>query len=322
MTIETPGNGHQPIADLSYRNYDGPLKTRRFRWWIVALANMRLTIRKKAFWIVASIATLPYIFQGLSLYIQSMTENAPMMHFNPMLAAQTERTFALSFFMAFNGQMLWLFIVALMCGANSIAADNQTNALLVYLSKPVTKWDYLIGKWMSVFLTIWFVALAPALIMFIYCMLSYSGDGFLTKEPTLFLRMIVATAIPAFLHASLLVGISAWSKTGRMAGAAYAAFFFITSAIVSVAAIIRFGMNPAKGTLMRHLTVEGVMQGLAQNVYGVTMRLPKFSKAFEMKELTLSPPNPWILLAVFVALCLIGIAAARARIRAVEVVRG
>jgi len=44
--------------------------------------------------------------------------------------------------------------IALVVGAGAIAADNRSNALMVYLSKPITKGDYLLGKWMGIFLAI------------------------------------------------------------------------------------------------------------------------------------------------------------------------
>ena len=42
---------------------------------------------------------------------------------------------------------LFLLFIALLAGAGSIANDNRANALLVYLSKPCRKVDYLFGKW-------------------------------------------------------------------------------------------------------------------------------------------------------------------------------
>jgi ABC-2 type transport system permease protein len=40
-----------------------------------------------------------------------------------------------------SGTALLVFIAALTIGAGSIASDNKANALLVYLSKPITRLD-------------------------------------------------------------------------------------------------------------------------------------------------------------------------------------
>src|SRR5947209_471404 len=67
-----PGShGAAPIADLTYRTYDGPLYTRRARWWIVAVNSLRLAKAKKGFWIIASISLLPYIFIIFMLWLRS-----------------------------------------------------------------------------------------------------------------------------------------------------------------------------------------------------------------------------------------------------------
>lgn len=329
MSSETPpssqgevrGSTPSPIADLSYRNYDGPLHARAARWWIVALAGIRQARKLKGFWAVSTVAALPFIGLGVMLYF---TSGAPQMGgANPFINDTPGQKYASIFFQAFSQQQLWLFLIALMVGAGSIAADNQTNALLVYLSKPITKSDYLLGKWMGIFLIVFAVAVVPAIGLYGYCFLSYLSSGFLRDEPLLLLRLLIAAAIPAAVHASLLTGFSAWSKTPRMAGAFYAGFYFVSlTAAMAVWGILTHG-NLAKGTLVRHLSVSGVIEGLGQQVYGVTLRIPEFNRhRGSMEMVTLDAPPLWAMLVVAVALVALGVAAARSRIRAVEVVRG
>lgn len=310
-----------PIADLSYRNYDGPLHSRRARWWIVALNTLRLAKQKKGFWITAAISVLPYLLIVLQLWIQSRAQTPQGM--NPFENTRPGQRFAFNFFQAYSFQAFFLFILALMVGSGSIALDNRSNALLVYLSKPITKGDYLIGKWMGVFLALFAVALVPSLILYLYCLLSYYADGFFKNEPWLWLRMIVACAIPAAVHASLLIGFSAWSKTPRMAGAVYAGLFFIGQFVCMATWGITTNGHMARGVLIRHLNIDGVIKGLGQNVYAVDLVMPTWNQARNTVEnLAIPPPSLNGLLLLGAALCVFGIAAARMRIRAVEVVKG
>ena len=73
-TAPAGGYGGAPISDLSYRNYDGPLHSRRARWWIVALNTLRLAKAKKGFWITSAISILPYLFIVLQLYLMSRAQ--------------------------------------------------------------------------------------------------------------------------------------------------------------------------------------------------------------------------------------------------------
>lgn len=317
-----PTEAPSPIADLTYRTYDGPLHTRALRWWIVALAGLRATVRLKGFWIVAALALMPYLIIALQLYLQGITQGAAA-SMNPFVQATPGQKYAAQFFQALQWQMLFLFIVGLVVGAGSIARDNQANALLVYLSKPLTKADYVLGKWIAVFLAIYAVALAPALILYLYCLLSYTSAGFLKEEPWLLLRIVGACAVPAAVHSSLLIGFSSWSRTGRMAGAFYAGLYFLGNFVTAIYWGVRYRGNLGEGVLERHLNVEGAISGLAQNILGVSQRMPTMMRhSGAMNVVTLDPPRLGVVLALAIGLCAAGIVAARLRIRAVEVVRG
>lgn len=317
-----PGShGAAPIADLTYRTYDGPLYTRRARWWIVALNSLRLSKQKKGFWIAAAVSLLPYVAVIMQLIVTSNLPGGAAN--NPFANTTTGQKYAFNFFQAYSSQVFFLFIIALMVGSGSIALDNRSNALLVYLSKPITKSDYLIGKWAGVFLALFGVAFVPAVVLYIYCLLSFYNDGFLRHEPWLWLRIIGACAVPAAVHASLMMGFSAWSKTPRMAGAIYAGVYFIGAIIAGATWAIVYMGNFGEGVLMRHMSIDGIIKGLGQNVLGVDVRMPTWNNVKQMPEvLTIEPPSMKGLLLLAVTLCVIGIAAARMRIRAVEVVKG
>lgn len=320
LPIPTPPTA-SPIADLSYRNYDGPLHTRMVRWWIVALAALRLVRRKPGFWIVVALAAFPYLIQGFVLYLQMQTTRA--MQFGGFNAAPVGQRFATVFYTALDGQSLMLFVVTLMVGAGAIAADNRANALLVYLSKPITKLDYLLGKWMGVFLTVFAVAFAPALLFYLFCLTSYLSEGFLKDEPWLIVRIVLACITPAAVHASLICGFSAWSKTPRMAGAVYAAAYFVSSIVTTIIWGIRYHGDVSRNTLVQHLSIGGVIQGVVQNIFGLTLNVTRFHRRhMQIKHFAIPPPNFTVMLALALAFVIVGLLATRARIRAVEVVRG
>jgi ABC-2 type transport system permease protein len=308
-----------PIADTSYRSYTGPLYTRAIRWWIIVYASLRMLLKRPGLWAVVVLGSLPYLFSGGLLYFQSQGWSNQI----PMMAEYPQgQKYAASFFQALDSQSLWLFVLALMVGAGSIAADNRTNALLVYLSRPITKGDYLLGKWMGIFLVVFVLALLPALLLYLFCLFSYLDEGFFKHEPWLILRVIAAAAVPAAIHASLLVGFSAWSKTPRVAGASYAALYFGSGLVTSAIWLIRYHGDLKAGILMRHLSLGGIMKGLTQNIYGVTLLMPSGHRRRGLEIVYLAPPEFWVMLVVAAGLVVAGIAAARAKIRAVEVISG
>lgn len=325
MTPTPQPGAPSPIADLSYRGYDGPLRAHPARWWIVALAGIRGVMKNNWFWALVALAFLPFVFNGLVFYLrQAATGLVGGPGPNGMMPDAGDHQYATVFFNALtNSETLYWFAIALMVGAGSIASDNRANALQVYLSKPITKGDYLLGKWMSIFLTISGVALAPLIIMYAFLGAAFASHGFFSTEPTLLPRLIVVALIPGFIHASLLVGFSAWCSSSRVAGALYAAVYFIGGFVVGILWMLIYHLRPDRGILLQHCSIPGVLTGLTQGVLGVTIRSSGISRHHgNFVDMTVPPPNMWIMLAIAVSIGVIGIGAARARIRAVEVVKG
>lgn len=324
--MSVPVGEASPIRDVSYRNYDGPLR-KRPRWWIVAVAGIRIAFGRWYFWVFLALAMLPYLMGGFWIFLEDMgrkqLQRAAME--NPMapMPAPEITPFALHFFQAAQGQGWWLLGLALSIGAASIAADMRANALLVYLSKPLTRLDYLFGKWMGIFVPLYAVSVVPAVLLYLYCFISYHADGFFKDEPYLIARVVCAALVPAMIHASLLLGCSAVSRSGRIAGAAYAGMYFLANVIILILWAILYRGRPNQGVLMRSLSIEGMIGGLQQNIYHVVVKFGGMSgRRGTMVNLEIHPPEFWIVGAAALGVCLVAMYVAWSRIRAVEVVRG
>lgn len=311
-----------PIADLTYRHYDGPLHSRTFRFWIVALAGTRQVIRKWWFWLLVLASFLPYVIIGFFFFLESRLGDEIQRTF---LNAAPNAKYSTAFFQAFDWQMFWLMVIGLSVGAASIAADNKTNALQVYLAKPLTKTDYLLGKWMGVFSVVMAAALLPSLLLFAYCLLSFWSDGFVRQEPWLLLKIIAASAVTASGFASLFVGVSAWSRSPMMAGAFSAGLYFASGIVATILWAALYGRPSASpdietAVLVQHASIGGVIKSMVWNIYHVTVRMPTPGRMFLPTQVP--PPNLSIMLMAYLAIVLGGLAAARVRIRAVEVIKG
>lgn len=315
-----PSVGVTNISDLSYRNYDGPLLSRAARWWTVAKSGMRSTMKKPGFWVAVAFCILPYLIHGFVFYLQE--QMAAMGGPAAMLQGPPEQRFGRLFYTCLCGNTneISMFVIALLIGTGIIAADNRANALMVYLSKPITKGDYLFGKWMGMFLTLWLVALLPCLVLFLFCMVLYTSDGFLKENPTLILRVLLSTFLPALIHTSLLIGISAWSKSPRLAGAIYAGIYFVGDILSYLLGGSLYADNPQMDNLFQHFSVNGVMEGVVQNILHIT--LPVGITNQRLDDPTLAIPMLAPLVVIAIAIVLGGVLAARTKINAVEVVRG
>lgn len=327
-----------PIADLSYRNYDGPLEAPTFRWWVVAKMTMGLAIKKKGFWIWSCLSAYWYLILGAIYYfVDVISDQSPQGGFGQILFSQT--VWKDKFLDAFSISQILLFIVALLVGIGTIANDNRANALLVYLSKPCTKLDYLAGKWMAIFLLLLAVSGIPMLLFYGYCYMSFRQYGFVSQDPLLIWKLLAIMPLPAALHASLCVGISSMFQQGRLAGATYAALYFITWSFTNMMKLIILieWADETPRQMRRHMTqqavshspaivhslfyasVDGIQIGLAKVILG-TQGSPVFPNPGGGAPPMPHIPDGYLFGAIYLLVCAGSLLIAWTRIRAVEVV--
>jgi ABC-2 type transport system permease protein len=323
-SISSPGTGY--IADLTYRNYDGPLEPPIYRWWAIARTSIKQSLKKKGFWVWAAFSGWWYLILSIYFYVgDSIAAGTPVGE-NGFFKQITWKD---QFLDAFGHSQLFLLILALLIGVGSIANDNHANALLVYLSKPCSKADYLIGKWFGIFIPILCVTLIPSVCFYGYCFMSYRSYGFISQDPWLLLKLIGLAPVTAAFHASVALGISSLFNQGRLAGAVYAGFYFITSFFTILIAGIRAGqqmMNhepPAILNTLFYFSVDGVQLAIAKNILGTagSRSILAGNGRRGGGHITLPPiPSPVLFFGIFFVICVLALYVAWTRIRAVEVV--
>jgi ABC-2 type transport system permease protein len=316
------------IADLTYRNYDGPLGTRAARFWTVAQSVIRTNIKKPGFWIVGSIILLVYLVVGLVFFLtRNVAANAR--------GAGAAISYPVAAQLGVQWTLFLLFIATLFVGSGAIAADNKANALLVYLGKPLTKLDYLLGKWVGIFTLLASLSLLPSLVLYLFFLTSYYSDGFLKEQPTLWWRMIASSLVGPVINTSLIVGISAYNKSPRMAGAIYAGlylvlqflmttagFLFFRNALLDEDVAVKADTRPAvRAATIQRLSVPGVVEGLSMSVLRVQPKDMVMGGPPRFRDRVKAPlPLPLGLLGL--GFVVIPLAFARTKINAVEVVKG
>jgi ABC-2 type transport system permease protein len=226
------------------------------------------------------------------------------------------------------GQMIYLFI-ALLVGIGTIANDNRANALLVYLSKPCTKLDYVIGKWLGIFIPMVIAVAIPTFFFYSYCFMSYRSTGFLS-DPWLILKLAAMTTVPAAVHASLALGISSLFKRGGLAGATYSGLYFITYFITTAIYFVRADMVPSARNLsavngLYYCSVDGLQIGAAKAILGTsggpTIPLLPGPEASAAAMADIVPaPNGMTIAVILLLICSLSVLIAWTRVKAVEVV--
>jgi ABC-2 type transport system permease protein len=272
-----------PIYEQSYRRWEarGPLREARFL--PITREALRLILSRRAFLLLLIAAWIPFIVDMVRLYIVSRYPQARGLgEINPQ------------FFGAFlNRQLGFVTLISIFGGAGLIANDLRTGGILVYLSRPLTRRDYVLGKiGVPVALNL-AVTLVPCLVLYA----AATSLSLMWVAPIIVLHSLVIA-----LGVGLLVlAVSSVSRSARVTGVALIALWVGLETLRLIA-------NNAFGR------PELALLSLQADVLAVGNAL------FGIRDQQLTLFWAWPALAL-VAACLGCLAVLRSRVRAVEVVR-
>ena len=141
--------------------------------------------------------------------------------------------------------LLPVILVSLYAGAPAIASDVSSGALLLYLSKPISVRDYVLGKALPILCSIGFVTLLPALFL-LGLHLALSGDlQLLRGSPWLPVSILAYSLWLALYFGLAVLAVSSLSRSGRVAGAGFVALALGSEVVVRGAlARLQVGFAP------------------------------------------------------------------------------
>src|ERR1700704_810942 len=212
-----------PIHDQGYRRYGGDKARRGTGWGGITRAGRRTFRAKRAFLGLLLVSWFPFFVRAVQIYAAA---NLPQAAF----LAPTPETFR----QFLDQQRTFVFFVTVYVGAGLIANDRRANALQIYLSKPLTRSEYIFGK-LSILMTfLVLVTWVPAIVLLIV-QISFAGNfKFFTNNVFLFPAITVFSFIQVVMVATAMLALSSLSKSSRYVGILYAAVIFFTQAIYGV----------------------------------------------------------------------------------------
>jgi ABC-2 type transport system permease protein len=278
-----------PIHDQSYRRYAGQRAPLGRSWTVIAKAGVMTMLRKRLFIGLLLFAWLPFVVYAVLIYFAA---NYP----------QTAAWFPLDAKM-FRGflerQDFFVFVMTIYVGAGLIANDRRANALQIYLSKPLMRAEYIVGKAAVLFTFLMLVTWLPGILL-LFLQVMFSGNFvFLKNNLFLFPAISLASVLQALLASFTMLALSSLSKSSRYVGILYSGIIFFTAAIYGAMYAI------TGSTSVSWLSVGS---NLAQVVDVIFRQPPRYT-------------TPWqVSLIVVLALIALSISVLERRVRGVEIV--
>src|SRR4030095_1185210 len=209
-----------PIHDQSYRRYTGLRAVAGRSWLVIAWAAIRTFMRKRMFMGLMLFALAPFIVRAVQLWISANYPQASIL--TP--SAETFREFL-------EQQDFFVFVITVYVGAGLIANDRRANALQIYLSKPLMRSEYILGKVAVLFSFLLLVTLIPALLLLLLKVLFDGNFTFLRNNLFLIPAITIGALVQVILASFTMLALSSLSKSARYVGVLYVGITFFTSAI-------------------------------------------------------------------------------------------
>ncbi|HET7293081.1 MAG TPA: ABC transporter permease subunit [Vicinamibacteria bacterium] len=277
-----------PVYEQAYRRHQGRGPLRAVRFWPITREALALILAKRGFLLLLGGAWLQFVGRVIQIFVVTRFPDA----------ARVVPIDGRLFGDFLNQQVFWTLLVSTFGGAGLVANDLRTGAILVYLSRPLTRRDYILGK-LGVLLALNLgVTLLPALLLYAVG-LGLAPDLYLKRDLVWVAPAIVLQGTVLSLAVALLaLAVSALSRNARLAGLS----FFGLLAGLQVARQILVHVVGAEWATP--LSPWANFETIAARLFGMPARA--------------DPLHAAAVLALVMAASLLVL---RARVRAVEIVR-
>jgi len=216
-----------PVYEQGYRRYEGELEGHAWRWAVVTATELRRHVRQKAVLALLALSCLPFVVYGFIAYSKVVVKDRGAAF--PSEAATIEGLigeFEPSFFVdMLRFQMFWVIVLTAVVGSGLIARDRETRALELFLSRPLTRRGYLIGKFGIAFALTLIVTAGPSLLLYAVVAVMQPSFDFVRETYSLPLRLAGAALFTSAVASMAILALSAALSRARVVGVVWFAAY-------------------------------------------------------------------------------------------------
>ena len=287
------------VYEHVWRPYEGPLTPGRARFLVIPRDAWRRAVGSRAFIFFAAICLVGPASAAVLIYLRHNLLALSALNISASLFATSLPIDGRFFSIVLSAQGFLAFLLALFEGPSLIAPDLANNGLALYFSRPLTRWEYVLGKFCALAAIMSFITWVPVMLLFVF-QAALEGGPWLSANGRFGISILLASWIWIVLLALMTMTASAWVKRKPLAAALVLAFFFVSRGMAGA-------LNLVYGTWL-----------------GDLINVPGLTATVQARLFGLEPPTEvpialaWGALLAFCALCLWLLAR---KVRAYEVVR-
>ncbi len=303
------------VLERAYKRFDGVLTPEWSRFLIIPRHAVRDVFRAKLFTAFFSLSFIWPLVCAILIYLHHNIEALGIMKIDIRNLLPIDASFFQNYVIT---QGTIGFFLAMLVGPQQVSRDLTNNALPLFLCRPFTRSEYVVGKMSIIMILLSTVTWVPGLILFM--LQSYlEGWSWFVDNIWIASAIFIGSLLWILLLALMSQAISAWVKWLVAARAALLAAFFIPTAFAAI-------VNEIFQTRWGHIfdlraLIGNVWSGLFGTFVRQTAEQAQFRRDGIVRQIILTEPPlwaSWFMLFLICALCLWLLSR---KVRAYEVVK-
>jgi ABC-2 type transport system permease protein len=197
------------IREKGYSHWQGKLKTSRHNWLPIFFNGLKTVFKKKYAKLIFAFSGSTFVIFLVAVYVSTKPELKILSELVRLLKSDADlfKTFYANGFLTFM-----LVILSIFCGADLISLDLKFKAFPLYFARPLSRGDYLLGKFSIILFYLLLFTLVPGILLLLFKMI-FSGS--LAVSPLLLLAILVFPLLECLFLASLTLALSILSSNTK-----------------------------------------------------------------------------------------------------------
>jgi len=302
------------VYEQSYKRYAGPLTPEWSRFLIIPRHAYRVVFGSKLFTGFYVLCFIPLLVEAIMIYLHHNVNALGIMQVNVVELFPVDA----SFFQTFtNIQGGFASLVALLIGPPLVSRDLRNNALPLYLCRPFSRTEYVLGKMSVLLILLSGITWVPQLLMFLF-QAYLEGFGWLKSNLWIASAIFIGSFVWILLLALISQTISALVKWRVVASGIMLGLFFVPSAF---GVFINEVFTTRIGNL---LSFVALMTNVSSGLFGTFVQTDSVMRMnFEgvVTQRVVTEPPLWASWTMLFLICTVCLALLSRRLKAYEVVK-
>ncbi len=303
------------VFERTYKPYQGAMSAEWSRFLIIPRHAVRDIFRSKLFTAFYALSFVWPLVCAILIYLRHNVEALAILRLSIANVIPIDATF----FMAFvQVQGTIGFFLALLVGPQQVSRDLTNNALPLYLCRPFSRTEYVVGKMSIVIIMLSTISWVPGLILFL--LQSYlEGWSWFSDNIPIASAIFLSSFVWILLLALLTQTISAWVRWNVASRAALVGLFLIPGVFTTI-------VNEIFQTHWGNLfNLQSLVANVWAGLFGLFVRqrdtVQEMRNGRIIREVLMTEPPLWASWFVLFLICALCLWLLSRKVKAYEVVR-